>query len=138
MAGFLLDTNIITAGIAPKPNPRLLSKLDERSSECFTAAPVIHEIRYGIELLEPSRRREAVERYLNEVILRVYPVLPYDGRAAEWHGKERARLRKLGNEPPYFDGLIASIAKVSDLILVTANVRDFSRYKGLRVEDWRR
>lgn len=137
MPGFLLDTNIITAGLAPKPDARLLKKLDRNSDRCVTAAPVIHEIRFGIELLDPSRRREAIERYLNDVILRVYPVLPYDERAAEWHGRERARLRKAGAEPPYFDGIIASIARVHDLTLVTTNVRDFRRYSGLRVENWR-
>lgn len=137
MPRFLLDTNIVTAGLAAKPDAPLLEILDERSHECVTAAPVIHEIRYGIELLEPSRRREAIERYLNDVILRIFPVLPYDERAADWHGKERARLRQVGKEPPYFDGLIASIARVADLTLVTTNVRDFRRYNGLHVENWR-
>ena len=137
MPRFLLDTNIVTAGLAPRPDARLLRILDERSHDCVTAAPVIHEIRYGIGLLEPSRRREAIERYLSDVILATYPVLPYDARAADWHGKERARLRQVGTEPPYVDGLIASIAKVANLTLVTTNVRDFRRYAGLRVENWR-
>jgi tRNA(fMet)-specific endonuclease VapC len=135
---YLLDTNIITAGIAPKLDDGLLHKLAEYSGECVTAAPVIHEIRLGIELLVPSRRREDIERYLEDVVLRVYPVLSYDERAADWHARERARLRGRGAEPPYFDGLIASIAATSDLTLVTTNVRDFRRFRNLRIENWRR
>ena len=37
---------------------------------------------------------------------------------------------------PYVDGQIAAIAFVHDLILVTANMKDFTRFKGLAVEDW--
>lgn len=126
-----------TDSAPPKPDRRLLEKLDRHSHECATATPVLHELRYGVELLETSKRRAALEMYIEDVILRVYPLLSYDRRAAEWHGKERARLRKAGREPPYFDGLIASIARVNDLTLVTTNVSDFERYNGLRVENWR-
>ncbi len=31
---------------------------------------------------------------------------------------------------------MAAIAYVHDLILVTANVKDFARFKGLALEDW--
>jgi tRNA(fMet)-specific endonuclease VapC len=40
--------------------------------------------------------------------------------------------------PPFADGQIASIAATRDLTLVTANVADFERFEGLRVEDWTR
>lgn len=36
------------------------------------------------------------------------------------------------------DGQVAAIAHVNDLILMTANVKDFSRFKDLRVENWTR
>jgi tRNA(fMet)-specific endonuclease VapC len=101
------------------------------------SAPVIHELRYGCKLLEPSRRRADVERYIDEVVLRIYPVLAYDQAAAKWHAEERARLSKAGRPPPYFDGLIAAIAKVNGLVLVTANVKDFRAFKDLSVENWK-
>jgi tRNA(fMet)-specific endonuclease VapC len=99
---------------------------------------VLHEIRYGIELLPPSRRREAYERYIEEFVLQRYPVLPYDRDAAACHARERARQHALGVKRPYFDGLIAAIALANDLIVVTANVRDFAHYEGLMVENWKR
>ena len=95
-------------------------------------------IRYGIELLPPSRRREAYGRYLEEVVLQLYPVLSYDRHAASRHARERARQLALGVKRPYFDGLIAAIALVNDLVVVTANVRDFAHYEGLVVENWKR
>lgn len=36
------------------------------------------------------------------------------------------------------DGQIAAIARVNDLVLVTANMRDFRPFEGLSVQDWRR
>jgi tRNA(fMet)-specific endonuclease VapC len=53
-----------------------------------------------------------------------------------WHGRERARLDGLGRPAPYVDGQIAAIAFVSDLILVTAHVKDFARFKGVDVVNW--
>jgi tRNA(fMet)-specific endonuclease VapC len=47
-------------------------------------------------------------------------------------------LEALGQPPPYVDGQNAAIAHVRDLVLVTANTKDFARFKGLKVEDWTR
>jgi len=65
-----------------------------------------------------------------------FPILPYDEAAATWHGKERARLEALGRPAPFVDGQIAAIAHVHGLVLVTANDRDFGRFKGVTVENW--
>jgi tRNA(fMet)-specific endonuclease VapC len=137
MVRYLLDTNVLSEPIAKTANKKLLRLLSERGHESATAAPVLHELRYGCMLLEPSRRRASVERYIDEVVLRVYTVLPYDQAAADWHAEERARLSKIGKPPPHFDGLVAAIAKVNDLVLVTANVKDFRTFKDLLVENWR-
>lgn len=138
MLRFLLDTNVLAEPLVRDPDPLLLQQLERHKEECATATPVLHEIRYGIELLPPSRRREAYERYLEEVVLQRYPILPYDRLAAERHAQARARQHALGVKRPYFDGLIAAIALVNDLIVVTANMRDFAHYDGLQVESWKR
>jgi tRNA(fMet)-specific endonuclease VapC len=64
-----------------------------------------------------------------------FSAFPYDQEAAAWHARERARLSKRGRPPSAADGQIAAIASVHDLILVTANVKDFRRFKDLAVED---
>ena len=58
------------------------------------------------------------------------PVLEYDWKAADWHARERTRLRFAGRTPPFVDGQIAAIARVNDLTLVTANTSDFESFKG--------
>ncbi|MBA3640073.1 MAG: hypothetical protein M3541_04800 [Acidobacteriota bacterium] len=62
-------------------------------------------------------------------------LLPSDEAAAAWHGRERARLETLGRPAPYVDGQIAAVAQVNSLVLVTANPKDFARFKDLRVEN---
>ncbi|MEA2164269.1 MAG: tRNA(fMet)-specific endonuclease VapC [Thermoanaerobaculia bacterium] len=134
---YLLDTNIVSEPLKPKPRASVLRRLTRHEDEIAISSLVWHELRYGMERLPPSRRRSAIERYLEEVVLLTMPVLDYDGAAAEWHARERARLAARGETPPFVDGQIASIAHVHDLILVTLNAADFKRFEGLRVESWR-
>ena len=99
-------------------------------------APVWHELRFGCARLPRSRRRAAIERYLEEVVRASLPILDYDQTAADWHAIERERLAAKGNPTSFVDGQIAAIAYVNDLILVTANTRDFEQYENLDVRSW--
>ena len=135
-ARFLLDTNIVSSPISKQPNPSVLRKLEEHGHECAIAAPVWHELTFGCQRLPRGKRRNAVEAYLQDVVLASLGVLPYDEDAARWHGIERARLEGLGRPAPFVDGQIAAIAYVNQLTLVTINVKDFTRFKGVEVENW--
>jgi tRNA(fMet)-specific endonuclease VapC len=135
---FLLDTTIVSAPIAKEPNRRVVKKLDQQSAHCAIAAPVWHELVYGVSRLSPGKRRTALEEYLHGVVRRSFPILPYDDLAAEWHGRERARLEEDGRTAPFVDGQIAAIAATQGLTLVTANVKDFQSYANLEREDWTR
>ena len=65
-----------------------------------------------------------------------YQSLPFDDRCAAAYGRIRARLAQLGSLIGPNDLLIAAIAVVHGAILVTHNVREFSRVEGLEYEDW--
>ncbi|MDB4917601.1 MAG: PilT protein domain protein [Gemmatimonadetes bacterium] len=133
---YLLDTNIVSAPIARRPDPNIVQHLEERGLECAIAAPVWHELTYGCRRLPRSRRRSALETYLNDVVHASFPILPYDETAATWHGLERARLEALGRPAPYVDAQIAAIAHTNTLVLVTVNTKDFAAYSDLEVENW--
>jgi tRNA(fMet)-specific endonuclease VapC len=47
-------------------------------------------------------------------------------------------LETLGQPARYVDGQIAAIAHVHQLVLVTANSKDFARFKDLKIENWTR
>jgi len=134
---YLLDTNIVSEPLRPKPVPGVLQKLRRHEEEIAISSVVWHELRFGVERLPSSRRRVAIERYLDEVVLATMPILDYDRAAAEWHANERARLEARGDMPPFADGQIAAIARVHELILVTLNDADFKRFQGIRVQSWR-
>ena len=134
---YLLDTNIVSEPLRPKPQHGVIRKLSRHEDEIAISSVVWHELRFGAERLPPSRRREAIVQYLNEVVLATMPILAYDRAAAEWHAKERARLVDRGTTPPFANGQIAAIAYAHDLILVTFNDADFRQFQGLRVLTWR-
>ena len=133
---YLLDTNIVSEPLRPSPSRTVLRRLASHEGETAIASIVWHELQFGCARLPKSRRKDAIERYLEDVVLASFPIVDYDRAAAEWHARERARLEAAGKTPSFVDGQIAAIACVNDLMLVTANKGDFRAFKGLRVEGW--
>jgi tRNA(fMet)-specific endonuclease VapC len=133
---YLLDTNIVSEPLRPRPSRGVLRRLGSHGGEAAIASIVWHELVFGSARLPKSSRKEAIERYLEEVVLASFPILDYDRMAAEWHARERVRLEAAGRTPPFIDGQIAAIARVNDLVLVTGNKADFRGFKELRVEAW--
>jgi tRNA(fMet)-specific endonuclease VapC len=133
---YLLDTNVVSEPLRPRPSGALVRRLASRQTECALPSPVWHEMWYGCRRLPESRRRAAIERYLADVVLESFPILDYDAVAAEWHARERARMEAGGKSAPFVDGQIAAIAAVHGLVLVTANRADFRFFRGLKVENW--
>lgn len=131
----LLDTNVVSEATRPKPDPRVLRRLAETETTAALAATTWHELRYGVERLPDGRRREALIAFLNTLIHR-YPVLPYDARAADWHGVQRARLEGSGVRVSAADGQVAATAVTNGLTLVTRNASDFADFTGLSTENW--
>lgn len=134
---FLLDTNVVSEPLRPVPSARVIRNLRRYEAEVAIPSIVWHELRFGAERLPPSRRRDAIERYLTEVVLQAMPILDYNDAAADWHAVERARLAATGETPPFADGQIAAIAATHGMQLVTCNERDFRRFRGLEVVNWR-
>lgn len=132
---FLLDTNVVSEAMRPSPRERVVQRIHRHESQIAIASVVWHELRYGVELLPRSHRRNEAETYLDDLFAKL-KILHYDSAAAEWHARERARLAARGQTPAFADGQIAAIAAVNDLTLVTFNLSDFNRFNGLRVESW--
>jgi tRNA(fMet)-specific endonuclease VapC len=134
---YLLDTSTISLAQGTMPVDAIVRRMEQRGERCVIAAGVLHELLYGVQNLPLGKRRNDLARYV-EAVRSVYAVLPYDSFAAAWHAEEHARLRKIGRTPPFLDSQIAAVAAVNGLTLVTANVRDFEDFHGLRIEDWSR
>ena len=133
---YLLDTNVVSEPLRPKPSISIMRRLRKHDAEIAIPAPVWHELRFGCARLPKSRRRDAIERYIEDVVRTSFAVIGYDRQAAEWHASERARLSADGRTPPFVDGQIAAIAHVNGLTVITSNTSDFRVFQGLRVLSW--
>jgi len=127
---------VLSEPIKSEPNQRVLQSLSDHDGELATCSIVWHELRFGASRLSASKKRRAIEAYLEEAVRSALPILPYDEEAAVWHASERARLGKRGRPPAAADGQIAAIARVNELVIVTANGKDFRRFEGLEVVNW--
>jgi tRNA(fMet)-specific endonuclease VapC len=134
---FLLDADIISEPLKPKPDENIINRLREHQGELGIASVVWHELQYGCYRLPRSLRRTAIETYLFEVVAPSMDILAYDERAANWHAAERAWLTKLGRTPPFADAQLAAIAAVGNLILATFNTSDYAGFEDVLIEDWR-
>lgn len=134
---YLLDTNVLSELTRPVPSRKLLSRVHRHEQALCTAAPVWHELLFGVHRLATGTKRATLEAFVAGLIRSGLRVLPYDAPAAEWHANARARLAASGQTPAFVDGQIASVAAVNALIVVTANVADFEVFEGLQVDDWR-
>jgi tRNA(fMet)-specific endonuclease VapC len=134
---FLLDTNVLSEPLRARPHPGVLEMMKRHERSLCTAAIVWHELRYGCVRLADGARKQLIEKYLDDVVAATLPLLPYDANAAAWHAEERARLEKKGRTPPFVDGMIAAVAAVHGLTLVTSNTADYQGFEGLALVDWR-
>lgn len=133
---YLLDTNVVSEPIRPKPNRAVMAKLRVHQEEIATATVVWHELLFGCQRLLPSKKRRTIATYLKYVVQPHIPLLPYDKTAATWHAKERTRLVAAGQTPAFVDAQIAAVAHANNLILVTNNTSDFENFSDLRLENW--
>lgn len=136
MPRYLLDTNIVSELARAMPDASVHERYRAEEKESTIASVVWHELAFGVERLAPGHQRDALTRYLDEVVRRTLPILPYDEAAAYWFARERARLVGIGQTPPMNDGMIAATAATRGLILVTRNTSDFDGFDGLHVENW--
>src|SRR5208283_6178000 len=79
----------------------------------------------------PSRLLALIADLLQEVA-----VLDFDSGCAEQFGKVQGGLLRQGIMVPETDLMIASVALIYDLTLVTHNTADFQNIPGLRLDDW--
>lgn len=133
MAGprYLLDTNILSA-LLKRPAGSVVDRLRAvgEATVC-TSIVVACELRYGAEKKGSPALSSRVDQLLSAL-----EVLPLGANADEEYGRLRAALERQGTPIGANDCLIAAHALSQGLVLVTDNVAEFSRVRGLAVENW--
>ena len=131
MTRYILDTNIIS-DLIRNPQGRA-AKCIARVGEdnVCTSIIVAAELRYGCAKSGSKRLLKAVEDLLGEI-----DVLPLDVPADAEYGAIRSELEASGKRIGGNDLLIAAHAYAIGATIVTANVDEFKRIRGLNVENW--
>lgn len=94
---------------------------------------MLGEIRFGVQLLRPGRRRRLLEEWFEQGIRRLH-CLPWEGDTGLRWAELLGRLHGRGEAMPIKDSLIAASALTHGLAIATRNGRDFAA-AGLEVVD---
>lgn len=130
MKKYILDTNILIYLLKD------LYNLDQKIAEigienCYISEITIAELKFGAE----NSQKPAVNRKIVDQLQKQFTIVPIFN-SLDVYAKEKARLRKMGTPLDEFDLLIGATAISDNLILVTKNVSDFKRLKGIKIENW--
>ena len=129
---YLLDTNICIYLIKNRP-PSLRSRFDKlRVGDVAVSAITCCELQFGVaNSARPAANEAALAQFLAPLL-----VLDFPASASDIYGRIRAALQKAGRPIGNYDLLLAAHAMALDLTLVSNNAKEFSRVKGLKLENW--
>jgi tRNA(fMet)-specific endonuclease VapC len=127
---FLLDSNICIHFLRGKYN--IIEKLNEVGIDnCAISEITLAELVFGAEKSDnPKKNHKLIEKFIGQ--LSILPIFD----AIHTYGKEKARLQSEGKMISDFDLLIGCTSIENDLIMVTENIKEFDRIKGIRIENW--
>jgi toxin FitB len=135
----LLDTNVLSALMQPKPESLVAAWLDRQSRyEIWTTSVTVFEVEYGIHLMPPGKRR-----FHLETVFAAFLSNPLRGRIAELDataaaeaGRLMAKRRRAGRDYQPEDSMISAIAVTRRATLATRNVRHFDDLPVSLVNPW--
>jgi hypothetical protein len=126
---FLLDTNVVSEWVKPRPDPGVIRWLAEADEDrVFLSVISLAELRFGVERMPAGARRLRLEEWLrDELPLRFESrILSLTADIAQSWGNLMARSQAAGHTMGVMDGFLAATADVHELTLVTRNEKDFS------------
>lgn len=98
------------------------------------SAVTFAELTYGVQASAVAKRKQN-QTVLDSLVLHL-AVLDWPCAAATYYSEIRSDLNKLGAQLGAADLMIAAHARAIGAVVVTNNVKDFGRVKGLEIENW--
>jgi len=130
---YLLDTNICIYIINEKPK-KVLKKFEQYPVHEFAISSITHaELQFGVE---KSKKKDINQNALDEFLLPL-TILPFHGKnLVVCYGEIRVSLESKGKTIGPLDTLIAAHALSLDLTIISNNIKEFSRIRNLKCENW--
>lgn len=141
VAGFLLDTNVVSELVKPVPEPRVVDWITRHSPvELFLSAVTLGELVRGAVRLPDGKRRDRLRKWIDEDLLQQFAgrILPFDQEAAAVWGRIMGDGDRAGRPRSAGDMQIAAIATRFEVTVVTRNVGDLAETGVSLVNPWDR
>jgi len=133
----LLDTNVLSEVVKPRPDAQVLRWLSAQEPlSIFTTAITQAEVLFGIEDMPNGKRKLALAAAMERMFAEEFRdrILAFDEDAAPWFARFVASRKSAGHEMSQMDGMIAAVARRHKATLATRNIKDFQDC-GLRLID---
>ena len=128
---YLLDSNILS-DLVRNPQGMVAAQITAAGEDTVcTSVIVAAELRYGAIKSNSAKLAQRID-----MILSALEILPLETPADRQYASLRHHLTHQGTPIGPNDLLIAAHALAHDLTVITANVGEFSRVPGLKVENW--
>lgn len=130
MSGFLLDTNVISELIKPRPEPRVKEWIDAADETLlFLSVLTLGEIRKGIVKLRSPGRQAVLDTWLDGHLCPRFAgrIIPIDQGVADRWGRLTGEAASRKQPLPVVDSLLAATALHYDLTLVTRDISSVAR-----------
>ena len=140
MNGYLLDTNIISEIVKPRPEPKVTSWVDAaEESTLFLSVLTLGEVRKGIASLRDSPKRVELAHWLERSLVLRFSgrILPVDEHIADRWGRIAGAAAARKTPMPVIDGLLAATALQHDLTLVTRDTQGTAGSGVLTFNPWK-
>ena len=126
---YLLDSNVCIHFFRGKYN--ILESLNNAGIDnCAISEITLAELVFGAEKSSnPPKNHKLIEQFTSQlIVLPIFDAIPA-------YGRERARLQNSGRMISDFNLLIGCTSVENNLIMVTENIREFERIKGIKIEN---
>lgn len=136
---YLLDTNVVSEAVKPRPEPHVVAWLAAQpGATVYLSVLTLGEIEQGIARSPDPARAERLARWLEEELLPRFHgrLLPVDATVMKTWGQITGRALLQGRPVGYLDSLLAATAIVHGLSLATRNISDVAALPVQTVNPW--
>jgi hypothetical protein len=124
----VLDTNIISEIMRPKPETRVIKWLNsQQASKLFLSSITLAEIGYGLYILPDGKRKWNLQQRFDQFIKNAFEtqIVDFTQDSAQAYAKLMGERKQAGNPMSIPDGQIAAIALANGYAVATRNIKDF-------------
>jgi hypothetical protein len=135
---YLLDTNVISEIVKPRPNATVLKWVEALDTDrLYLSVITLGEIRKGVAGISDLNRQKKIIQWLETELPNYFEdrILSIDRKVANMWGRLQSETK--GRVLPAIDALLAATARVHNLTLVTRNVKDFIHTSINVIDPWK-